>query len=66
MQTPKDPSALIGAIVRSLRDPDRIGVIEALGIDCDRPRVRWSGNAIPIFAEWRHIDLTEEAGADAR
>ena len=57
MEQPENPQSLIGSIVRSLRDPDRLGRIEAIGVETDRPFVRWSGNPKPFASEWRHIEL---------
>lgn len=58
METPKDPNALIGAIVVSNRDPEeRQGRIQRIGEESLRPFVYWDGNRVAIVAEWQHIEI---------
>ena len=64
MEIPKIPQALVGSIVRSNRDPDRLGRIQRIEVDSDRPFVLWEGNEIPIATEWQHIEAVVIVGAD--
>lgn len=57
MEIPKIPQALVGSIVRSNRDPDRLGRIQYIGPESDRAFVHWTGNAIEIVAEWQYIEI---------
>jgi hypothetical protein len=63
MKIPRDPNALIGAIVRSNRESAHLfGTIQRIGVDSDRPFVLWDGNSKAIVAEWEHVSVIAETG----
>jgi hypothetical protein len=59
MNTPQNPEALIRKFVRSVRTPDRVGIITKISHYDFRPFVLWNGHTHALISEWRHLEIDE-------